>query len=426
MPFLVKSQDLWTLDRCVKYAIENNIQVKQKQLDVQQSEENVKASKAAFYPSVNGSSDMGYSWGRVIDKFTNDFTTQRTQNISVGISSGVTLFHGFELKNSLKRDVLNLKASLADIEKLKNDISLNVATTFLQIIYNEELLKVSKEQQLISEAQVERTMRLVDAGKSTKGNLLEVQAQLEQDKLKIINDDNTLRTSYLTLVQLLELKDASTFKIQIPEIVLPSVDASLPPIDTVFQLAMENLPEFKTIDYQIQSAQKNIEIAKSGHSPRLSMYGGYSTGYSDAYNKSTIGTQFTDNQSKSLSFSLSIPIFNNRRTEVAVNKATIGLQYTQTSLQLAKNSIYKDIQRAHNDANAAYNKFKVSEKVVEATSQSYSYSEQKFNAGVISSIEYNTAKTQLAKVKTELLQAKYEFIFRLAIIDYYMGKGIKI
>jgi outer membrane protein len=435
---LTRAQDNnWTLERCIQYAIDNNISVKQKQLEADVATETVKASQAAFLPNLNGNADAAQSWGRKVDTYTNEVTTERTFTSSMSLSSSVTLFHGFELQNSLKRDQFSLKARLADIDKLKNDISLNVASTFLQIIYFQDLLKISQNQVIISQAQVERTQSLLNAGKATRGNFLEVQAQLEQDKLQVITDENNLVTVTLTMKQLLELKDTVPFAIKVPEIA-PIVDERvLSPVDSIFRVAMENLPEFKSSQNEIKSAEMSLEVAKSYYYPQLTLTGGYSTGYSDARKKLNLQTgaydadypfrsQLSDNQSKTLALSLSVPIYNRRSIKTGVNKARISVSYAQQNLLLIQNSVYKDIQKAWNDAHAAFRKFIASEKVEEATAEAFTYSEQKFNAGVISTIEYSTAKTKLVKVQTELLQAKYEYIFRLAILDYYMGKPIKI
>jgi len=451
------SQESWSLEKCVNYAIENNIQIKQQELNARYSENTLTQSKATVLPSLNASASHNYSFGRSVDPYTNEFSSENSLSDNFSISSSVTLFNGLQNMNTIKRNQFDLMASLEDLEKAKNDISLSIASAYLQILFNLELLDIASNQLDITKLQVERTRKLVEAGSLAQGSLLEIQSQEAAEELQVVNAQNQLDLSYLTLTQLLDLDSVEGFDIVRPE--LPDINTESIPytVSQIYTEAIINMPQITGAEYRLQSSEKELSIAKGMVSPRLALGASYGTGYSDARTLSsytlgmdTIGytaisgegvlgyqyeysseeypfmDQLKDNASTALYFSLSVPILNGFQTRTSISNAKISLLNSEYSLQLEKNRLYKDIQQAYADALAALKKYHSSKKAVSSWEESFRYTQQKFDVGLVNSVDYNLAKNNMMKAKSDLLQAKYEFIFKSKILDFYRGQPIKL
>lgn len=452
----VFSQDKWTLEKCVNYAIENNIQIKQSDLNVKYSKNALTQSKFQILPNLNANANQQYSFGRSIDPYTYEFSDNNITSSSFSINSSINLFNGLQTINTIRQNKINLLAGIQDVEKLKNDIALNIAAAFLQILYNEDIYEVALLQKDITTQQVERTKKLVEAGSLANGNLLEAEAQLATEELQVINAENQLSISYLNLKQILDLDTVENFKIDKPEISSPEEKVYLPSVNQVYSEAVTNLPQIKSAELKVRSNSVGLAIARGKMSPRITMTGSYGTGYSssrmlgkyipttvtigqtasgeDVYGSSFIyntekypfNDQIKDNASTSLSFGLSVPIFNNWYVNSGISNAKISLLNSEYNLELARKQLYKEIQQAHADANAALNKFFASKKAKISIEESFNYTQQKFDVGLVSNLDYNIAKNNLAKAKSDMLQAKYDFIFKTKILDFYRGNQIKL
>lgn len=445
--FQVQAQDKqWSIQNCIDYAFENNITIKQQKLNAEYSENEYLRSKVQILPNLNGNASHNYNFGRSVDPYTNQFSEENVMSDNFSLSSSVTIFNGLQNLNTIKKNKYNLMANLEDVEKAKNDIALNIAAAYLQILLNEELLGVAQDQLGISQLQVERTKKLVDAGSLAKGSLLEIESQAAFEGLQVVNRQNQLDFSYLSIVQLLDIDSVGGFVIEQPQIEEPEKENYIPSINQVYLESSQTLPQIKSAEYNLKSSEKDLAIAKGTRSPRLTLSGGYGTGYSDAREKYVLdGTinpatgspnftsvnyafkdQLKDNGSKSLAFGLSIPIFNGWQTNTAISNAKISVLNSEYTLELTKNQLYKEIQQAHADAKAALNKYIATKKSVTFMEESFRYTQQKFDVGMVNSVDYNVAKNQLLKVKSDLLQAKYEYVFKLKILDFYRGNPIKL
>ena len=450
------AQDKWTLEKCVNYAIENNIQLKQADLNVRVSKGVFTQSKMQILPNLNANANQQYSFGRSIDPYTYEFSDNNIKSNNFSISSSINLFNGLQTINTIRQNNINLLSGIQDVEKLKNDIALNIAAAFLQILYNEDIYDVAILQKDITTQQVTRTEKLVEAGSLAKGNLLEAEAQLATEELKVINAENQLNMSYLNLKQKLDLDTVENFKIDKPQISNPEEKVYLPSVNQVYSEAITNLPQIKSAEFKVRSSEIGLSIARGKISPRLTMTGSYGTGYSSsrmlgkyvpttveigktASGESVFSTyseyfpedypfndQIKDNASTSLSFGLSIPIFNNWYVNSGISNAKISLLNSEYNLELARKQLFKEIQQAHADANAALNKFFASKKAKISIEESFNYTQQKFDVGLVSNLDYNIAKNNLAKAKSDMLQAKYDFIFKTKILDFYRGNQIKL
>ncbi len=455
----VLAQESWTLNKCIEYAVQNNIQVKQSAISSEIAKATYKQSKGNLLPSLNGFASHGYNWGQTIDPFTNQFASQRVRQNSFSLRSDVTLFAGFSNMNAMKQSKYDYEASKFDVEKMRNDISMNVATSFLQIMFNEELLAVAEQQVAITGQQVERTNKLVEAGQLPKGDALNLASQLATEEQNMVNAQNNLTLSYLSLIQLLQLQgaDANSFKIQRPD--LPEVNESMvngTPAD-VYNTALLQMPEIKASEQRVMSAEKSMASAKGGRSPQLTLSGSYGTGYSGAssepfgeptFSVDTFGVtafslepvlipsvsyntriksfadQFDDNLNKSLTFSLTIPIFNGWSVETNINRSRLNHENAKLTLESTKNQLLSDIQRAYTDALGAYKSYNASKKSVEALRESFKYAEIRYQEKMINAVDYNDAKNKLTNAESDLLRSKYDYIFKTKVLDFYQGKPL--
>jgi outer membrane protein len=456
------SQESWSLEKCISYALDKNITIKQQELYTKSYAVNKMQSILNLLPSLNASGAYSASSGRALDQSTYQFTNQTVNSINAQISSSLTIFNGLQKLNTIKQNTYNLLASLKDLEKLRNDISLNVAAAYLQILFNQELVQVSKNQVGVTQLQVDRTAKLVDAGSLPNGNLLEIQSQQASEELQLITYQNSLDISYLTLSQILELDSVGSFKIQVPDFSKVGEDDITATVNQIFQDALITLPQIQSSEYKLKSARSALAISRGASSPRIFVQGSYGSIYSDTYTKLSNGPlveypsgytknpdgtekdvvytqlqsrisanyplnmQFKDNASTTLTIGASIPIFNGWMIRSNISNSKINLLNSEYALDITKKQLYKDIQQAYADAIAALKKYRSTEKALTAIDQSYRYTEQKFEVGLVNTVDYYTAKNQLAKTESDLLQAKYDYIFRSRILDFYRGKPLKL
>jgi len=290
-------------------------------------------------------------------------------------------------------------------------------------------LEVARNQRGITELQVERTHKLVEAGSVAKGDLLEMQAQLANENLNVTNMQNDLQLSLLNLVQLLDLDSTGGFSIVIPDTIDPEKMFTIPDVSLVFDEASSYLPHIKVADYQLKSAEKDLLVQKGRRSPMIYLTGSIYTGYSDQrvlYENDLpvdypYGDQFNDNIAQSVSVGISIPILNHWEVNNGISRARIQVEDSRYELDQVNQQLYKNIQQAHNDAVSAREKYISAKEAVNSYRESFHYTEQKFNVGIVNSVEYNIAKNNFIKAESELLQAKYQYVFALKILDFYRG-----
>ncbi|HKL37283.1 MAG TPA: TolC family protein, partial [Bacteroidales bacterium] len=263
LPCKPAAQDTWNLEECIQYAFDHNIQIKQQQLNAQVDENNLAQTRLGALPSLNAGAAHNFSFGRALDETTYEFTqNQEVQSSNFNVNSSMTLFNGFQQWNSVQRDRFSVKASLQDLKRLKNEISLNVASAYLQILFNYELAEVSSDQLELIRQEVERTEKLVEAGSLARGNLLEMQAQAANEELNLVNAQNQLRSSYISLIQLLELESAEGFEITRPALSSLLEEMPLLSVDSIYRLARKTLPRIQGAEYYLQSRKEALEVAK--------------------------------------------------------------------------------------------------------------------------------------------------------------------
>lgn len=419
----------YSLRQCIDYAIEHNISVRQSANAVEQSAVDISTAKWARLPNLNGSASQNWRWGRNVVTETDDNGNQfqvykNTYNYgtNVSLSTSVPLFTGFELPNQYALAKLNFKAAVADLEKAKEDIAIQVASSYLQVLLTQELKQVAINQTELSKEQAERITRLFELGKASPSEVAEAKARVAQDQMNATQADNNYQIALLDLSQLLELSNPHLLSIQDADTTF-ALGALTPP-DEIYQYALSTKPEIQAAQYRLLGSEKNIRIAQSAFYPRLNLGGDWGTGYSSDLIPD-FGAQMKGNRSKSIGLSLSVPLFNRFTTRNRVRMARLQRVNQDLQLDNTKKVLYKEIQQAWYNALAAESQYNSSEAAVKANEESFRLMNEKFNNGKATFIEYNESKLNLTKALSDKLQAKYDYLFRTKILDFYKGQIIE-
>ncbi len=436
----ITAQKLWTLEECITYAFENNLNIKQSVLNVESANNDVLQSKVNLAPSLNASVSQNFGWGRSPDPQTNIYATQHTQNTFFNINSDVTLFNGLQQLNSMRKYQFDYLADKYDSDKIRNDISLNIAASYLLILFNIELVNNSQRQVDISDEQIARTEKQVEAGAVARGSLYDIQAQGAGEEANLIANKNKLMLAYLDLMQLLDLEATMDFDIEKPNLEITSSPSLLPP-EMIFNKSVNIMPEIKSAELRLKSAGRTLAISQGARSPRIFASGSVGTLYSDQIlekigeqpsglpiygDTRAFSDQFIDNRDGAIVFGMSIPIFNGYQVTTNIKKSKIYYESVNLELELEKNILRKNIESAYADAIAAYQTFVSRQKSVDAFTESFKYTEEKFNVGMVNSTDYNVVKIQLANAEADLSSSKFDYIFKTKILDFYLGRSFSL
>ena len=423
----------WSLEECIRYAIENNIDLKQKELERQNQEVTLHTSKYSWLPNLNASINENFGFGRSESK-DGLIVDRNSANTSANIQLSMPIFDGFKIPNDIAARKLDLKASIETLNKAKEDLSINVASYYLQVLYNKEMLKIAELQVALSSEQVTKTEALYNAGKVPESQLYDMKAQLAKDEVTLTESRNNVKLALLDLTQALELeRDGENFDVLEPETgdAFEQYMSSIIPPDQVYDYAVGVKPQVKEQEYLLESQKKMLKVAQAGYYPKLNFSAGYSNGYyhnfgDGDYNNAPFSDQLKNNGQKSIGFSLSIPIFNRFQVRNSVRSARIAIHNRELLMENTKKTLYKEIQQAYYNATAAQEKYVSSDKSVDASKIAFSYAEERYGAGKSTVFEYSEAKTKYAQSLAEQTQSKYNFIFRAKILDFYNGTPITL
>ncbi len=459
VPLLMQTsfaQEVWTLQKCIDHALENNLQVEQSDLSVKTNESWLKQSKLSRYPTVNGSASHSYNFGRSVDPTTNDFVNNTIQSNFFGINANLVLFDGFQRNNTIKKTQTNLDAAKYNAEQTRNDITLAILTSYLQILFDRENVENSQNQLEVTSKLIERTSALVEAGVLVEGELFNLEAQLANEQVQLVDAKNRLELSYLDLKQLLNIEASRQIEIQEPVL---SVNESGDSIDygSFYQNVLDQHPGIKSSEVQLMSSQYDVEIAKSGLQPTLSVGASINTRYSSigqevvgstsfttpigylasdaselvladgsapVLQETPFGDQLNTNLSQSVGFNLSIPIFNGLQSRESVQRSKIQYLTNKSQNEQAKNQLRKEVEQALTNVRAAEQKYAAALKSKEANDKAFFYAQERYNQKLITSIDFVDAKNKLTTAESNVLQSKYDYIFKSKIIDFYLGKAL--
>lgn len=426
---IISQQKVWSLEDCIKYAIENNIQIKQQVIQTEVQKNSLDLAKLKLLPTLNGQASHDYSFGRALDQNTYQFFNQTLQSDYFYLGGATPVFNGLQNYNSIQKNKYMVLSGQQDLQNISDNVALNVALIYLQVLLNKELVAANENQLNITLQQIEKTRKLVDAGSVAKGNLLQIEAQAAQEELSLINMKNQLETSYLTLTQLLELKTPAGFEVVVPEINVDPNSIITGNIDEIYTIAEKSRPEIRSSELMLTASEYDLKIAKGGRSPRISLNYSLNTRYTYLSNQPGIQSfndQLKNNKNSGIGLSMNIPILNGWQVNKNISNSKLNVENSQYTLEGTKKQLYKNIQQAYTDAVAALKKFNVSIKAVASTEESFRYTEQKFNVGMVTPVDYNAAKTQLLNSQSDMSQAKYEFIFKTKVLDFYKGIPLKL
>lgn len=423
----------WTLEECIRYAIENNIDLKQRELERKSREVDLHTSKYSWLPDLNASVSENLGFGRS-ESNEGLIVDRNSANTNASIQLSMPVFDGLRIPNDIAARKLDLKAAVETLNKAKEDLAINVASYYLQVLYNKEMLKVARLQVDLSAEQVSKTEALYKAGKVPVSQLYDIKAQLAKDEVTLTEAQNNVKLALLDLAQALELERAGgNFDVAEPatgDAVEQYMSSIIPP-DQVYDHAVTFKPQIKEQQFLLESQKKMLRVAQAGYYPKLNFSAGYSTGYyhnfgEGDYNNPPFSDQLKNNGQKFVGFSLNIPIFNRFQVRNSVRNARLNIHNRELMVENSKKILYKEIQQAYYNATAAQEKYISSGKSVDASKIAFSYAEERYGAGKSTVFEYSEAKTKYAQSLAEQTQSKYNFIFRTKILDFYNGIPIRL
>ncbi len=418
--------EVWTLKNCIDFAQQNNTTVRTRAVQVDQNSNDLSTARFSRLPDLNASVGYNVSFGRG----TSDDNTYKTQTLQTGsfdVSASMPLFQGLRINRTIKGGKLDLAAAMQDLERAREDVAVNVMTLYLQVLYNKELVIVAEHQLALSTQQAERSRELVAAGKQPESARYESEALAANDALALTQARNDLQLALLDLSQAMNRESADGFDIASPDLdpLLNNALSQRPDADAIYDYAAENRPHIRAERIRLESSENAIAIARSSLYPSLSLRGGYGTGiYSSMDND--FWPQFRHNSSEFVGVSLSIPIFNRRTVRGNIRSAQLSAQRQQLALLDAEQSLRKAIEQAGYNTEAASAKYRAAVAALAAAETAFAYEEQKAAAGRSTVFDFNDAKTRMEKAQSELVQSKFELVFRRKILDYYHGEPLTL
>ncbi|NMH23913.1 TolC family protein [Flavobacterium solisilvae] len=425
----------WTLEECVFYAVENNISIQQSELDLQNAKIDKNSALGNFLPSLNAGANHSWNIGLNQNITTGLLENQTTQFSSVSLNSSIDIYNGLQNQNRLRRAKLSELASQYNLSKIQDDISLSVANAYLNILFNKENLKVQQAQLVNDEQQLTRSEELVKAGSIPRGDLLDVKATVALDKQKILAAENTLLISKLSLAQLLQLEDFKNFDIVEENLNAEQSATLLEKPQTIYGKALEHRIEIKVAKTNLEVAEKDVKIAKGTMQPSLTGFYSFSTraSYSDRIigidgggNPIVAGPlplfdQFSDNKGHNFGLQLNVPILNGFSARNNVAKSKVNYERTKNAYNQAELDLERNVYTAFTDANAALKTYEAAVSTLEAREEAFNYAKEKFAVGMMNAFDYNQAQLLYTNAQSDLIRAKYDYIFKEKVVELYFG-----
>ena len=424
------AQTPWSLRQCIDYAISHNIEIQQRDNQRLQQEYQLSTARNSRLPDLNAQASENFSFGRA-QTLDGTYSNRNTNNTSFGLGTTVPLFTGYQIPNNIKLSQLNLEAATADLEKAKNDISMRVAQAYVQILYDMEIADVARRQIAIDSQQVVRLSAFVQNGKASQAELSQQQSTLAQARLTATQANNNLQLSVLTLTQLLELPTPDGFGIVRPELCGFSGDSGHSGIsgmspELIYQEALAFKPEVLAERLRLSASERNIDIAKAGLYPKLSFNAGLQTNYYKTNGIAADGfmSQMKNNFAQYVGVSLNVPIFNRFQTRNSIRSARLDRDSQQLALDNVKKTLYKEIQQVFYNVRAAQAKYQSSETATQSASDAFTLMQAKYENGKATSTEFNETKNNYLKAESNLVQARYEYLYQTALLDFYRGREL--
>lgn len=450
-----------TLQEAIDFALKNNLSIKQNSLQVEQGLNTLEQSKWARYPNLNGGTNLNVFTGRNINPFTNGIVTNTVGSNGFGLNAGVTLFDGYQTRNGIALNQLNLEASRLDLQAMKNQITLNIVVGYLNVLSQQDLLAVAQRQMEVTQTQLERTQKLVNAGSLPETNLFDIKAQLANDEVSVVNAENAIISAKLTLKQLMNAaadRDIEVVRVEVPN---PSIQPYPTSSAQVYEIAQSFLADVQAADMRVKASQKSIDIAKGLKMPVISASASLNTNYTtvaenvnvtqrivetEAGYVNVAGTrypvfafvptsstttekikyfrQLTGNANNSIGLSLRVPIFNGYNTKFRLTAAQINQKQSEIQAENVRLRLRQDIDQAYVNLTNSAKRYSALGNQVKALEESFRAAESRFNVGSLNALDYSISKTNLDRARINQIQAKYDYIFRIKILDFYQNKPL--
>ncbi len=412
----------WTLRECIDYALENNITIKQSELDVENASYDKLSALGNFVPSISGSGSLSSNTGANINPVTNAFETTTFTSFTTGFNVGWTLFDGLRNLRQLQRAKLNRILSQYNLGKSKDDIALFVANSYLQVLLNKESLKVIEKQHEITLEQLQRTKDLVDAGVLPQGDLLEIEATSADELTRIVQAENAVQIARISLAQTLLIKDYESFDVSEQEYLVPGSEMVEKPIEQIIARARDARYEVQIAEQNKLLAEKDVQLARGAYYPTFTAFFGYNTRWADndAFDRD-FTQQLYENDGFSYGVQVNVPILNgfNTRTNVLRNK--VNVKRTEYQLEQAELDLDSNVYQAYLDAKGAAEAFEAAQVAVRAQERAYDYAKDRYDVGLTNAFDFSQSKFRLENAQSQVVQTKFDFIFKLKVLELYFG-----
>ena len=419
--FVSKAQKVWTLDECVNYAMEHNVSILQGLLSQNNAEFQYKMAKNAWLPTVSADASESFGFGQS-PSANGVYVSDNSSSTSFGISVGMPLFNGLNLYHQTKSSSLELDASKKDLEAAKYDLKLLIMSYYMQVVYNKELKAIAEKQLALTEEQHGKTQQLFELGKVAESNVYESAAQVATAKSTLVQANNNLMLSILDIVQALELETVDGFDVVSPDDFQAIDNKTIPSQETTYEFALKHQPKMEAANLRLEKSYVDVKASKSSWYPSLNLFAGYSNGYynyfSQSYNQ-PFSEQIKNNGRTSFGVRLSVPIFNAMQTKYRVEQTKLSIENQELAINTVQKELKKEIQQAFYNAVAAEQKYMAAEETFQSAEVAYRYSNESYDAGRATLLELNESKNRLFKSESEMLQAKYEYLYRIKVLDFY-------
>lgn len=431
--FSAMSQDVsgaYDLETAVQIALENNLSLKRSELNQLSNEATLLQNKGSRYPSFQTGASSGYRWGRSINPVTNLFETQRIGNINLFANSNVSIFAGGRINSSINQAQADIEAGLYNIEATKNDITLNVINLFVNVVFNREQVNIAENQLKTTKDQLARTTRLVEAGSLPLSDQLDLQAQNATNELEVINAKNSLRIAKLNLAQAMQIPFTDEFEVIEPKFEINESLMATENPSQIYESALAIMPELKAAEKNIESAEYGVKAARGAFLPTLGIGANVFSNYVDrgipGRELDAFTTQIENNLSQSVNLQLNIPIFSQLSNKASLQRARVQRQLAEVTEIEVKNQLRQDIESAYTSALAAQQSYSASLTRVKSLEESFRIAQQRFDLGAINSVDFQVAQANYFNAQADLLNAKYTYIFRVKVLDFYLGNPINL
>jgi len=425
LPAGAVSQRNWTLEKCIDYALEHNINIKRQKVEAEKATNNHKQSKRNLLPSASAYASHSFNFGRSLNEDTYEYVNERFQVGNMSAQSEVALFNGRENINTIKMRKFEMLAQLERIEEARYDVTMNVVTYYLMVLSSIEQKNIREEQLAVTMDQIDQIREQIEVGKKAKGELLEIKAQAANEKAELTRARNDLAMAYVDLAQIMNLDSVETLQVKIPES-LQVKEQSINNTEAVYSRALETFPSIQKAEYELEGIKKYLSVTKGRFYPELTLGARLQSYYNELVPSPYIKQLQDINVQGGVGVTLRIPLFNKFNQYTQVANARLDVKNSQLGLQEQKQNLYKNIQKARNEAVAAHENYQANLEAVDSYEEAFKYAEEKYEVGLVNAVEYRIAKNDLSRARSNAANAKYSYIFKLKILEFYMGKAMSI